>query len=135
MTDATAGARRRAWLYGVAGAAALALLAPAFSASAQMQDDTLRFATSTIAPSFGRPEQGTASPSVYTIWPIYDSLTMVSPTGDVSGLLATSWENINETTWRFTLRAGVKFQNGKAFTAKFVAAQINHIINIIFQFM
>ncbi len=99
-------------------------------ASAQeMQDDTIRFATTTISPSFGRPEAGTASPSVYTLWPIYETLTRASPTGDVSGLLATSWNNIDKTTWRFTLRRGVKFQNGKDFTAKFVAAQINHLLN------
>ena len=86
-------------------------------ASAQeMQDDTIRFATQGIAPSLGRPEQGTASPSVYTLWPIYESLTRVSPKGDVSGLLATSWENLDKTTWRFKIREGVKFQNGKPFS-------------------
>jgi peptide/nickel transport system substrate-binding protein len=31
--------------------------------------------------------------------------------------LATSWENINPTTWRFKLRDGVKFQNGEDLTA------------------
>jgi len=29
------------------------------------------------------------------------------------GLLAERWENVNPTTWRFTLRKGVKFHNGK----------------------
>lgn len=98
-------------------------------ASAQMQDDTIRFGTKSISPSLGRPEAGTASPSVYTLWPIYETLTRASPTGDVSGLLATSWKNIDATTWRFTLREGVKFQNGKAFTAKDVAGQIDYLIN------
>ena len=95
----------------------------------EMQDDTIRFATQGIAPSLGRPEQGTASPSVYTLWPIYESLTRVSPTGDLSSLLATSWENIDKTTWRFTMREGVKFQNGKPFSAKFVVSQIDYLIN------
>lgn len=99
-------------------------------ASAQeMQDDTIRFATKSISPSLGRPEAGTASPSVYTLWPIYETLTRVSPEGDVTSLLATSWKNIDKTTWRFTLREGVKFQNGKAFTAKDVAGQIDYLIN------
>jgi len=31
--------------------------------------------------------------------------------------LATSWTNVNPTTWRFTLRDGVKFHDGSPFTA------------------
>ncbi|OXM85463.1 ABC transporter substrate-binding protein [Paenibacillus rigui] len=31
--------------------------------------------------------------------------------------LATSWEKVNDTTWRFKLRQGVKFHNGDPFTA------------------
>lgn len=66
---------------------------------------------------------------MYTLWQFYESLTRVSPDGDVSGLLATGWENIDKLTWRFTLRPGVKFHNGKTFNAKSVAAQINHLVN------
>ena len=92
MTEVKAG-RSRAWLAGLAGAAALAALAaPIAGANAQMQDDTIRFATQSISPGLGRPEFGTASPGVYTLWPIYESMTRVSPQGDVSGLLAVSWE-------------------------------------------
>ncbi len=94
---------------------------------AQLQDETLRFATATIAPAFGRPEQGTASPSVYTLWPMYDSLTRVSPQGDVSGLLASGWKNLDPTTWELTLKRGVKFHNGKEFTAKQVAGQFGYL--------
>jgi len=34
------------------------------------------------------------------------------------GLLAEKWETINPTTWRFHLRKGVKFHNGKALDAE-----------------
>jgi len=34
------------------------------------------------------------------------------------GLLAEKWETINPTTWRFHLRQGVKFHNGKALDAE-----------------
>ena len=32
--------------------------------------------------------------------------------------LAESWENVDDTTWRFKLRDGVTFHNGNAFTAE-----------------
>ena len=129
MTEVKAG-RSRAWLAGLAGAAALAALAaPIAGANAQMQDDTIRFATQSISPGLGRPEFGTASPGVYTLWPIYESMTRVSPQGDVSGLLAVSWKNIDRDTWQFTLRGGVTFQNGKPFTAEAIVTQMNYLMS------
>ncbi len=112
---------------GLMGVAA-AMLLPLASAHAQTASDTIRFGTASLAPGFGRPEQGTASPSVYSMWPFYDSLTMVSPKGEVSGLLAAAWENVDPNTWRFTLAKGVKFHNGKELTADHVAAQFTYLV-------
>jgi len=42
-------------------------------------------------------------------------------TGALVPLLAESWERIDETTWRFRLRQGVKFHNGVPFDAEIVA--------------
>lgn len=39
--------------------------------------------------------------------------------------LATSWKNINPTTWQFQLRKGVKFQNGEPFNATAVQYRFN----------
>lgn len=107
---------------------ALALAAP-LGAQAQNANDTIRFATASLSPGFGQPEQGTASPSVYSLWPMYDSLTMVSPKGEVSGLLAASWKNIDKDTWQVTLKRGIKFHNGREFKAQDVAAQFDYVIN------
>ncbi|WP_164887636.1 ABC transporter substrate-binding protein [Paenirhodobacter populi] len=38
--------------------------------------------------------------------------------------LATSWEIVSPTTWRFHLREGVKFQDGAEFTAEDVQASL-----------
>jgi peptide/nickel transport system substrate-binding protein len=40
------------------------------------------------------------------------------------GLLAEKWETVNPTTWRFHLRKGVKFHNGKALEAEDVKYSI-----------
>jgi peptide/nickel transport system substrate-binding protein len=41
--------------------------------------------------------------------------------------LATSWEIVNETTWRFKLREGVKFHNGDPFTAEDVKFTLERV--------
>ena len=56
------------------------------------------------------PEQSIASN-------IYDSLVDRDPSGKLVPGLATSWELLDENTWRFHLRKGVKWQNGGTFTA------------------
>lgn len=55
----------------------------------------------------------------------YESL--VELTFDLSEFrpeLATDWEEVDETTWRFELREGVEFHNGDEFTAEDVAFSI-----------
>src|SRR5688572_23841489 len=42
-------------------------------------------------------------------------------------LLATSWEQVEPTRWRFELRTDVSFSNGQKMTAKDVAYSINKI--------
>lgn len=49
---------------------------------------------------------------------VYDSLISLSPDGSFAPGLATSWEVIDDLTWRFALREGVVFHNGAPFTAE-----------------
>lgn len=44
--------------------------------------------------------------------------------------LATSWEAIDDTTWEFKLRKGVKFHDGSEFTAEDVVFSIERIPNV-----
>ncbi len=44
-------------------------------------------------------------------------------------LLAESFELVDETTWRFTLREGVTFSNGEALTAEAVAFSVGRVID------
>ena len=53
---------------------------------------------------------------------IYETLTARAPvTGELVPSLATAWEQIDETTWHFTIREGVKFHDGSDLNAEVVA--------------
>lgn len=53
--------------------------------------------------------------------PIQEQFIAVSPDLELVPKLATEWEMIDEMTWEFTLRDGVKFHNGVTLTAKVAA--------------
>src|SRR2546428_13882913 len=44
-------------------------------------------------------------------------------------MLATSYKIVNDTTWEFTLRKGIKFHNGESFTAKSVKATLDYALD------
>ena len=48
---------------------------------------------------------------------VYEGLTGYDAKMNLIPALATKWETINPTTWRFTLRKGVKFHDGGTFNA------------------
>ena len=52
---------------------------------------------------------------------IYETLVALTPDFNVEPRLAESWENIGDNTWRFHLREGVTFHDGRPFTAEAVA--------------
>jgi len=43
--------------------------------------------------------------------------------------LATEWEQVDDLTWKFTLREGVKFHNGVDFNAETAAAGLNYVLD------
>jgi peptide/nickel transport system substrate-binding protein len=49
---------------------------------------------------------------------------------NLTPLLAESWKAVNETTWEFKLRKGVKWHDGSDFTAEDVVASIKRIPNV-----
>jgi peptide/nickel transport system substrate-binding protein len=48
---------------------------------------------------------------------VFDPLINVNSENQVVECLATAWEQIDDTSWKFTLREGVKFHDGSDFTA------------------
>ncbi|MDT8278425.1 ABC transporter substrate-binding protein, partial [Roseomonas mucosa] len=71
-------------------------------------------------------------PHYYTLTPnialgnhVFEALVDRSPEGKPLPGLAESWQAIDETTWEFRLRRGVKWHNGQDFTAEDVAYTID----------
>lgn len=61
---------------------------------------------------------------------IVETLTEIDPKdGQITPRLATSWEKVNDTTWRFKLREGVKFHDGAPFNAETAASGIARTMN------
>jgi peptide/nickel transport system substrate-binding protein len=60
---------------------------------------------------------------------IFDRLTEYAPDGSVVPALATEFNAVDETTWEFKLREGVKFHDGTDFTAADVKMSIDRILD------
>jgi peptide/nickel transport system substrate-binding protein len=96
--------------------------------TASAADGTIRVATTVLPPQLGNPYATSATPTITTTSAIYDGLTRIDPSGALMPWLAVSWSAIDTKTWRFQLRRDVTFSNGKPFTARDVAANVNFLV-------
>ncbi len=55
---------------------------------------------------------------------MFDNLTVYDREGVIQPWIVTGWENVDETTWRVTVRDGVTFHDGSTMTAQDVAFSI-----------
>src|ERR1700730_959599 len=102
--------------------AALALLLMAAAASAQPAQLVISQPAEATTMDPGRSTQVL---TVNYFVNLYDTLTRWDASLQLQPGLATSWKNVNETTWEFTLRQGVKFHDGAPFTAEDVKATLD----------
>ncbi|WP_299967240.1 ABC transporter substrate-binding protein [uncultured Roseobacter sp.] len=96
-----------------AGAVGVALMV-ATGATAQEKSVIIGL---TSDPSHLYPLAGEELSSNIMYYHLYDPLVKRSADLSFGPGLAESWENVDETTWRFKLREGVTFHNGNTFTA------------------
>ncbi len=108
---------RRHVLTSTAASAALATVP--FTAMAQGKKDSLVLGM-TLEPTPGLDPTGGAASSIAEIvhYNVFETLTKINSDGTVSPLLAEKWEiSPDLKTYTFTLRKGIKFQNGEPFNA------------------
>lgn len=81
-------------------------------------------------PPSGDPHKTRGANGGHLLFNLYDGLVALS--GDMKEItpaLATEWEQIDDQTWRFTLRQGVKFHNGEDFTAESVKYSVERLLD------
>src|SRR5690606_35550489 len=112
--------RRRAARFALALLTALAL---GMSAHAQ---STLTVAQTVDIPGFDPHDHGsTAVEAVLTN--VFDYLLFRDANGDIQPALATGYEQVDDLTWRFTLREGVTWHDGEPFTAADVEFSLERV--------
>lgn len=85
----------------------------------------LKVAAPALPPGLGNPFTTGSIPGIDIYMAMFNGLAELHESGELRPALATSWEAKDTLTWEFTLREGVRFANGKPFTADAVVAMFN----------
>lgn len=62
-------------------------------------------------------------------WATAETLVVLDEAGEALPALATEWEQVDDTTWRFAVRQGVTFHNGNELTTESVVNSLQHAID------
>jgi peptide/nickel transport system substrate-binding protein len=116
----------------IAGLGVLALvlaLVGERGAFAQTKEDTLVYALQSDVDSWD-PPASVLREAIILGYHVFDHLAVRDlKTRKVGPNLATSWRNIDDTTWEVKLRQGVKFHDGTPFTARDVKATFERVLD------
>ena len=105
---------------------ALTVMGPAAVAAAQSKD-TLVVALVSHAPTLD-PHMHFERVGILVNINMFDSLLHKNTKLEYEPSLATSWKALNDTTWEFKLRKGVKFHNGDVMTAEDVKYSFERVL-------
>jgi peptide/nickel transport system substrate-binding protein len=114
--------------YAIGASCMAAAIAVAGSvANAGPEDDTLRWASDSLASSIDFYEHNNRE-GIVMAFHIWDGLVYKNPeTGEYEPHLAESWDVIDDTTIEFKLRQGVMFHNGEQLTADDVVFTVDYV--------
>ncbi|MDT0443851.1 ABC transporter substrate-binding protein [Streptomyces johnsoniae] len=122
--------RRTAALLGAGAMLLAAGCTVANSGSAAAGADTVRIVLPEEPPTLEPCDASLTATGRVTRSNITEPLTeRVPATGELEPKLAEEWEQLEPTTWRFTLREGVTFHDGTPFTAEAAAFSIDRTVN------
>lgn len=85
-------------------------------ASKSENKDILTVAAAADPPTLD-PHAASLAQTVNALNPVYETLVRYTEDGELIPLLAESWEQIDDLSWKFNLRKGVKFHNGEEMKA------------------
>lgn len=105
-------------------AAALVASVSALPLASQAKDLTVGLSASTTSMD---PQFYVVGPNSAMARNIFDGLVNQDDKQQIQPALAVSWTIVDDTTWEFKLREGVKFHDGSDFTAEDVVASIKRI--------
>jgi len=90
--------------------------------------DSLVVAQTADAATMDPQKQG-KMPDMNILINIFDTLVTRDADNKLAPGLATEWKSLDDTTWQFKLRQGVKFHNGEPFNAEAVKFSIDRLNN------
>ena len=108
-------------------ATAILALSPALAVPAAAQNLTIGIGGS---PTSLDPHFYNASPNISLTMHIFDRLVDQDARARLRPMLAESWNAVSETVWEFKLRPGVKWHDGRDFTADDVAFTVARVPNV-----
>ncbi|MET4683364.1 ABC transporter substrate-binding protein [Brevundimonas faecalis] len=98
-----------------------ALLSGCDDKGRRADDQVLRIAAGSLPASLGNPFKGNGRPGSLVWLAIYDGLTAINDEGRLGPGLAVEWRALEPNVWRFKLREGVRYSNGRPFDAEAAA--------------
>ncbi|MGR6780134.1 ABC transporter substrate-binding protein [Moritella viscosa] len=93
---------------------AIALMAAGLSVSAAAADITVAYDADPVSLD---PHEQLSGGTLQMSHMLFDPLVRFTKDFDFEGRIAEKWERVNDTTFRFHLRKGVKFHSGNQLTA------------------